>query len=209
VPEIQRSSLASTALTMLHCGVQDLTTFDFMDAPGGEEIVAALRQLRLLGAVGEEGRLTQLGRKMAGFPLEPRLTAAILAAGELGCGEELVTIISLVTGESVLVQPAARERQEEARLVHRKFHSNEGDLVSLLNIWRAYKAGPGTAAWCKEQFLNLRHLQFAADVRKQLVGLCHNCGVRLQSSRDTDSVRRALARGLFLNVAQLATEGQH
>ena len=45
-----------------------------MDAPGSEDIVSAVRQMRLLGAVSEpDNKLTELGRKMAGFALQPRL----------------------------------------------------------------------------------------------------------------------------------------
>ena len=80
--------------------------------------------------------------------------------------------------------------------------------MTLLNVWRACKAGPKSSGWCQEQFLMSRHLQFAAEVRKQLVELCHSCGVRLESTRDMDNVRRALARGLFTNVAQLTVDGQ-
>ena len=81
--------------------------------------------------------------------------------------------------------------------------------MTLLNVWRAYKAGPKSSGWCQEQFLMSRHLQFAAEVRKQLVELCHSCGVRLESTRDMDNVRRALARGLFTNVAQLTVDGHY
>lgn len=81
--------------------------------------------------------------------------------------------------------------------------------MTLLNVWRAYKSGPGSSAWCQEHFLINRHLQFAGEVRKQLVELCHNCGVRLESTRDMDLVRKALARGLFMNVAQLTLDGHY
>eukprot|EP00090_Calanus_glacialis_P000574 TRINITY_DN10355_c0_g1_i1.p1 TRINITY_DN10355_c0_g1~~TRINITY_DN10355_c0_g1_i1.p1 ORF type:complete len:514 (-),score=228.41 TRINITY_DN10355_c0_g1_i1:51-1466(-) len=209
VPEIQRSNLASVCLTMLNIGVESIQGFDFMDAPSSDDINSAVRQLKLLTAVSEEGKLTDLGRKMAGFPLEPRLTAAILAAGELGCGEEMLTIIALVTGETVFNVPGTRERREEAEMVHRKFSANEGDLVTLLNAWKAYRASNQSGQWCQEQFLVSRHLQFAAEVRKQLVGLCHNCGVKLESTRDMDTVRKALARGLFMNVAQLTVDGHY
>jgi len=209
VPEIQRSNLASVALTMLNIGIENIQGFDFMDAPSSDDINSAVRQLKLLAAVSEEGKLTQLGRKMAGFPLEPRLTAAILAAGELGCAEEMLTIIALVTGETVFNMPGNRERREQAEMVHRKFSANEGDLVTLLNVWKAYRAGSQSSQWCQEQFLVSRHLLFAAEVRKQLVGLCHNCGVKLESCRDMDMVRKALARGLFMNVAQLTTDGHY
>ena len=34
-------------------------------------------------------------------------------------------------------------------------------------------------------------------------------GVQISSSRDPDTLRRALARGLFMNVAQLTVEGHY
>jgi len=209
VPEIQRSNLSSVCLTMLNIGIDNIPTFDFMDAPGTDDINSALRQLKLLGALSEEGKLTDLGKKMASFPLEPRLTAAILASEELGCGEEILTIIALVTGETIFNVPATKERKEEAEQVHKKFAANEGDLITLLNAWRAYRASNQSASWCQEQFLMVRHLQFAAEVRKQLVGLCHSAGIKLDSSRDMDTVRKALARGLFMNVAQLTIDGHY
>ena len=73
----------------------------------------------MLGAVADDNKLTDLGRKMAGFPLNPKLTAAILAASELGCAEEMLTIISMVNGESIFNVPVNRERQEEAAAVHK------------------------------------------------------------------------------------------
>jgi ATP-dependent RNA helicase DHX33 len=210
VPEIQRSNLSSVVLTMLGIGVTDIQAFDFMDPPGREDLKSALRQLKLLGAVSpEEQQLTARGRRMAAFPLQPRLTAAILAAAALGCGEEVVTIVALLSAESPFLLPAARDRREEAEAAHRKFQAPEGDLVTLLNVWRAFRAGAGSAVWCRDQYLSLRHLQFAMEVRKQLVSLCRGADIALESSRDLDTVRRALAQGLFINVAQLTLEGHY
>jgi hypothetical protein len=76
-------------------------------------------------------------------------------------------------------------------------------------VWRAFRAGAGSAAWCRDQFLSLRHLQFALEVRKQLVAVCRGADIALESSRDLDTVRRALAQGLFMNVAQLTLEGHY
>jgi len=208
-PEIQRSNLASVILTMLNIGIENIQAFDFMDAPGSEDINSALRQLKLLGAVSEDNKLSELGRKMAGFPLDPKLTATILAGAELGCGEEILSIISLVSGENVFNQPANKERHEEAIQAHKKFSANEGDMVTLLNVWRSFKASNKSGNWCQQHFLINRHLQFALEVRRQLVELCHNSGVRLDSTRDMDTVRKALATGLFTNVAQRTTEGHY
>ena len=119
----------------------------------------------------------------------------------------MVTIVALLSTESPLNLPATKERREEAEAAHRKFAANEGDLVTLLAIWKAFKAGSCSQAWCREHFLVGRHLNFAADIRKQLVGLCRSAEISMESSRDLDNVRKALAHGLFMNVAQLTTEG--
>ena len=45
-------------------------------------------------------KLTEVGKKMAAFPIDPRFTKAILSAVKLGCTEEVVTIVSLMSGDS-------------------------------------------------------------------------------------------------------------
>eukprot|EP00088_Acartia_fossae_P055890 TRINITY_DN6499_c0_g1_i5.p1 TRINITY_DN6499_c0_g1~~TRINITY_DN6499_c0_g1_i5.p1 ORF type:complete len:681 (+),score=96.89 TRINITY_DN6499_c0_g1_i5:39-2081(+) len=212
VPEILRSNLASTALTMMSIGIKDIANFDFMDSPGSECITTALRQLSLLGAVelGAAGnKLTDLGKKMAGFPLDPILTSCLLNAEELRCTEEMITIVALLTAENVFQIPGPKEKREEAEQVHKKFAAVEGDLVTLLNVWRTYRNGPQSPSWCRSQYLIPRHLKFALEVRKQLIGICHNQGISIQSCRDMDTLRKAIARGLFMNVAQLSVEGHY
>lgn len=212
VPEILRSNLASTVLTMMNIGIKDVTSFDFMDPPSSDCLVTALRQLSLLGAVEQTSgtsRLTRLGEKMAGFPLDPRFTACLLNAERLGCTEEMLTVVALLTSENIFQVPGAREKREEAEQVHKKFATPEGDLLTLLNVWRTYRNGPGTPAWCRSQYLVPRHLSFALEVRKQLTGICHNAGVSIQSSRDLETLRKAIACGLFMNVAQLSAEGHY
>ena len=71
VPEIQRTNLGNTVLSMKAMGVNDLLHFDFMDAPPVQTLVSALEGLYALGALDEEGLLTRQGRRMAEFPLEP------------------------------------------------------------------------------------------------------------------------------------------
>ena len=104
---------------MMNIGIDNVHSFDFMDPPSSDDLISALRQLKLLGAINDDNKLNDFGRKMAGFPLEPKLTAAILAAGELGCAEEILTIISLVNGENIFSVPGNREKLEEALMVHK------------------------------------------------------------------------------------------
>ncbi|KAK9715732.1 hypothetical protein RND81_06G185800 [Saponaria officinalis] len=96
VPEIQRINLGITTLTMKVIGINDLLSFDFMDSPSPQALISAMEQLYSLGALDEEGLLTKLGRKMAEFPLEPPLSKMLLASVDLGCSDEILTIIAMI-----------------------------------------------------------------------------------------------------------------
>lgn len=60
-PEILRSNLASTVLSLKRLGVEDLVHFDFMDPPAPETLMRALQLLNYLGALDDEGNLTAEG----------------------------------------------------------------------------------------------------------------------------------------------------
>ena len=56
-----------------------------MEKPPEDAIEGALRLLKLLGAVDAQDKITQLGKKMSAFPLNPKFTKVLLCAAELGC----------------------------------------------------------------------------------------------------------------------------
>ena len=73
---------------MVSIGIKDISKFDFLDPPPTDAIDGALRQLNLLGAIemtDNAVELTEIGKKMAAFPIDPKFTKAILAAKDLGC----------------------------------------------------------------------------------------------------------------------------
>ena len=86
-------------------------------------------------------QLTALGRSLAHFPLDPTLARAILASEELGCSHEVLTVVSMLSVDSVVFVP--RNKKEVVAAAHRKFVSEDGDHMTLLNIYRAYKSNKG------------------------------------------------------------------
>ena len=60
VPEIQRTNLGNTVLTLKAMGINDLLHFDFMDPPPPQTLISALEQLYNLGALDDEGDLNRL-----------------------------------------------------------------------------------------------------------------------------------------------------
>ncbi|MQL88552.1 hypothetical protein Taro_021122, partial [Colocasia esculenta] len=69
VPEIQRSSLAGTVLHLKSLDLPDIDIlhFDFLDPPSRESLEDALRQLYLIDAIDENGLITKVGQRMAGY----------------------------------------------------------------------------------------------------------------------------------------------
>ena len=63
-PEILRSRMETVVLTLLKLGIQDLVHFDFMDPPAPETMMRALELLNYIGALDDEGDMTQMGHKV-------------------------------------------------------------------------------------------------------------------------------------------------
>lgn len=211
VPEIQRCNLASVILQLLAMKVPNVLTFDFMSKPSPDHIEAAIAQLDLLGALehkDDQLTLTPIGRKMAAFPLEPRFAKTILLSSKFHCTEEILTIVSLLSVDSVLYNPPAR--RDEVQSVRKKFISSEGDHITLLNIYRTFKNIGGNKDWCKENFVNSKNMLLVAEVRAQLREICLKMSMPIMSSRgDMESVRRCMAHSLFMNTAELQTDGTY
>ncbi|KAM6315730.1 ATP-dependent RNA helicase DHX33 [Podargus strigoides] len=211
VPEIQRCSLASVVLHLLALGIPNVLTFDFMSKPSPDAIQAAIEELDVLGAVERKEDqlvLTSLGKMMAAFPLEPKLSKTILLSPKFHCTEEILTIVSLLSVDSVLHNPPAkRDRVQSAR---KKFISSGGDHLTLLNVYRAFKSVGGSKAWCKENFINRRNMLLVSDIRAQLRDICVKLSVQIESSRsDTRRICRCLAHSLFMSAAQLQLDGTY
>lgn len=137
VPEIQRANLGNVVLMLKAMGINDILHFDFMDPPPVQTLIVAMEQLYALGALDDEGLLTPLGRKMAEFPLDPKLSKMLLASVDLGCSEEILTVVAMLCAESIFFRP--KEKQMEADQKKAKFHQPEGDHLTLLAVYEAWK----------------------------------------------------------------------
>ena len=79
-PEIQRSNLSEVVLNLKKLGIDDIVHFDYMDPPAPETLMRALEQLNYLGALDDEGELTDIGRTMCELPTDPLLSKILLMA---------------------------------------------------------------------------------------------------------------------------------
>ncbi|KAF3488380.1 hypothetical protein F2Q69_00055820 [Brassica cretica] len=201
IPEIQRINLGMTTLTMKAMGINDLLSFDFMDPPQPQALISAMEQLYSLGALDEEGLLTKLGRKMAEFPLEPPLSKMLLASVDLGCSDEILTMIAMIQTGNIFYRP--REKQAQADQKRAKFFQPEGDHLTLLAVYEAWKAKNFSGPWCFENFIQSRSLRRAQDVRKQLLSIMDKYKLEVVSAgKNFTKIRKAITAGFFFHGAR-------
>lgn len=202
IPEIQRQNLANTILMLKAMGINDLLHFDFMDPPPTNTMLTALEELYALSALDDEGLLTRLGRRMADFPMEPALAKSLIVSVDLGCSEEMLSIVAMISAvQSVFHRP--KEKQQQADQKKAKFHDPAGDHLTLLNVYNAWKQNRMSDPWCNENFIQPRNMKRAEDVRKQLIQIIDRHRLRVVScGRDTIRVRQALCSGFFRNSAR-------
>uniref|UniRef100_A0A2P2M1N5 RNA helicase n=1 Tax=Rhizophora mucronata TaxID=61149 RepID=A0A2P2M1N5_RHIMU len=96
-PEILRSNLANTVLTLKKLGIDDLVHFDFMDPPAPETLMRALEVLNYLGSLDDEGNLTKLGEIMSEFPLDPQMSKMLVISPEFNCSNEILSISAMLS----------------------------------------------------------------------------------------------------------------
>lgn len=211
-PEILRSRMETVVLTLLKLGIEDLVHFDFMDPPAPETMMRALEQLNYLGALDDEGAMTQLGHKMSEVPLEPQLAKMLLISPEFECSNEMLSIVALLSVPNVFMRPKdAAKAADEAKA---QFAHADGDHLTLLNAYHAYKQSGDSKDWCYDNFINYRSVQSADNVRNQLERIMKKLNLALVSTDFSsadyyNNLRRCCVAGLFMQVAHLQKQGHY
>ena len=71
----------------------------------------------------------------------------------------------MLSAQNIFYRP--REKQAQADAKRAKFFQPEGDHLTLLAVYDAWKANKFSKPWCFENFIQERSLKRAQDVRKQ------------------------------------------
>uniref|UniRef100_A0A0K0DL66 RNA helicase n=1 Tax=Angiostrongylus cantonensis TaxID=6313 RepID=A0A0K0DL66_ANGCA len=211
-PEILRSNLGSVVLQLKKLGIEDLVHFDFMDPPAPETLMRALELLNYLAAINDDGELTELGSLMAEFPLDPQLAKMLITSTELNCSNEILSITAMLSVPQCFVRP--NEMKKEADEAKARFAHVDGDHLTLLNVYHAFKQNNEDVQWCYDNFINYRTLKTADTVRIQLGKIMDKFNLRRVSTdfKSKDyyiNIRKALVAGFFMQVAHLQRSGHY
>ncbi|XP_061297451.1 probable ATP-dependent RNA helicase DHX35 isoform X1 [Pezoporus flaviventris] len=209
VPEMQRSNLAPVILQLKALGIDNVLRFPFLSPPPAQSMVQALELLYALGGLDMHCRLTEpLGMRIAEFPLNPMFAKMLLESGNFGCSQEILTIAAMMQIQNIFVIPPNQKSQAARR--HRKFAVEEGDHLTMLNVYEAFVKHSKSSQWCQEHFLNYKGLVRASVVREQLKKLLVRFKVPKKSSEgDPDPVLRCIVSGFFANAAKFHSTGAY
>lgn len=164
VPDIMRSNISSVVLSLLAMGIPAtaVKTFDFMDSPPKSAIEFAVTQLYKLGCINRDatGTLSDLGKKMSRYPLDPVLCRVVIAAADISQAEEgkfanvivdVLSIIAMLSVPNIFYKPREVHKQQLATIAKTKFVAKEGDHMTLLNVYQGFKSA-------EKQFLEKKSL---------------------------------------------------
>jgi pre-mRNA-splicing factor ATP-dependent RNA helicase DHX15/PRP43 len=175
-------------------------------------MMRALEMLNYIEALDDDGELTEIGRKMAEFPLDPQFAKALIVSPAFNCSNEVLSVVSMLSVPLVFVRPNDQRRQaDEAKA---RFTHTESDHLTLLNVFHGFKQNQHDSNWCYNNYLNQRALKSADNVREQLKRIMDRMGLAMVSTDINDksyftNIKLALAGGFFMQVAHLQKSGQY
>ena len=183
-PEILRTNLASVILQMSALDLGEVADFPFVDPPDSRNIADGVRLLEELGAFAPghgRSRLTDVGRKLAQLPVDPRLGRMILEAGRNGCAREVL----IITAALSIVDPRERpaEAREAADAMHRRFAEPGSDFLAFLTLWdylRDQQRELSASAFrrmCRREYLHYLRVREWQDVYSQLRQAARDLGI--------------------------------
>ena len=215
IPEILRSNITSVVLNLLKLGIQDLVHFDFIDPPAPETMMRAIEMLNYLGAMDDEGKLTELGSQMNQFPLEPELSKMVLAGVKYKCINDILTIAATLSVKSPFLRPRGKENEADSKKYQFTHHS--GDHITLIMAYNAFKKNELIKDWCRDNYINYRTMKAIDNVRNQLSDILKKMNIIVPENDYNNEIKgkrerrilKSLIAGYFAQVAHLETAGYY
>jgi ATP-dependent helicase HrpA len=219
-PEIQRTSLAAVILQMASIGLGAVEEFPFLDPPDSRQIRDGLNLLNELGALEQRPdargpQLTQLGRRLAQLPVDPRMGRMVLEADKFGCANEVIVIAAALSIQDPRERPA--DHQAQADQLHARFRGDDesSDFLAYLNLWRYLRdqqrelSGNQFRKRCKAEYLHHLRVREWQDLVAQLREAAKGVGVTLNHTpAEPQEIHRALLAGLLSHVGMKDAKGR-
>jgi ATP-dependent helicase HrpA len=220
-PEILRTHLAAVILQMHALKLGDISRFPFVEPPDERLIRDGLRTLQEINALTESGQpqgglvLTDIGRKLARLPVDPRLARILLAGAEEDCLSEITIIVAALSVPDPRERPA--EHAAHADQKHARFKDEQSDFLALLKLWQAFEAEKKHLSkakqrqYCRDNFLSYVRMTEWHEIHSQIMDVVKGeLELKLnQVPREFGDIHRALLAGLLSNVSMRQEQSEY
>ena len=236
-PEVLRASLAGVILTMLDLRLGDVERFPFLDPPRPAMIHEGLRELLELGAIAHlrinsaardphdpdrppetETRvvLTEIGRKLARIPIEPRLARMLLAASDNAILPTTLPLVAALACDDPRRRPV--DAREQAVQAHAPFRVPGSDFLGTLKLWTWWQTQTAelsqakARALAKRTYLSYPKMREWRDLVRQLTDLSKQLHLSFSETvgakQDDTSARlhKSLLTGLLGRIGRFDPE---
>jgi len=210
LPEIKRTNLASVILQMKVMGIREPEKFPFIENADERHWRDGQTLLFELGAVDTQFDLTDIGKKIARLPVDPKL-AVMLVSGEQQALNEMLVIASLYSVRDPRERPHAKAQKADA--AHAQWNDKKSDFATFLNMWRELHQQQEDLSnrefkeYCHNNFINFVAWLDWRNTYRQLKRLMLNEGYKVHGqSADYESVHRSLLPALLTNILTKTNE---
>ena len=208
-PEIHRLELSEVTLSLLASGVENLEEFPWFEAPEEKIMGRAIGLLSDLGAL-EPGRrrLTEIGRKMALFPLHPRLSRLFLAAHQSSCLRPVTLIAAFTQVRRFLLPLEDKRRAAERDELLGDEMTSKSDFFLLLRAWDLARSHDFAPGFCRRWGIHGMAARQAGQIRWQFLRIAKAQGLEdRERPSSAEDIQRCLVVGFSDHLAKRIDRG--
>lgn len=213
-PEILRCDLTEMVLALKAIGFTDIMSFEFLTSPKEDLVADALSRLYFLGAMTRCAQLTSpIGLRMSASRLSPQLMKSLIVGESYGVERQIMAIAAMLQVKDVVFQMG-----RHGYTARNPFAVAEGDLVTLLNVWRRYVDSDCSDSWCAERNINAKAMQKAKRSFLELVKCQSSWAPKVSNSNvgrkalglsTEERVCRSIAGGFCENLCMVQPDGSY
>ncbi|KAF2722078.1 P-loop containing nucleoside triphosphate hydrolase protein [Polychaeton citri CBS 116435] len=136
VPEILRSPIEGTILQLKAMEIENVVNFPFPTPPDRLQLAKAEKLLQNLGAIGPDGRITDIGRQLVQYPLSPRFGQMLRLGGNNKLLSHTVAVVAALAVGDIFIPESQKPVLEEQS----ENEDDDSDVVDRIHSQAENKA---------------------------------------------------------------------
>lgn len=150
LPEIRRVDLSEILLTLLAVGIDDITKLPWYESPDVTALGKAKVLLRDLGAVDRGVQITEVGQRMANFPLHPRYARLFIAASEAGCLQPALLVAAFAQERNFILPLDNKIQRQKREDLLQDDAAEKSDFIYMLRAWELARSKEFDHKFCRQ-----------------------------------------------------------